>query len=235
MKIDLLIPCFNEDRNITTLISEWKKITEENKNIFVLFIDNGSTDKTNHLLKNNIDLKNSKNLQYLIIDINKGYGYGLKKGFQNSFNDKVAWTHADLQIPSDDVRAAIDYFLKFDESSNVLLKGKRYNRNYFDLFFTFFMALIGYFFTKELIYDINAQPKIFNRKIIDDIKDYPDDFLIDAHLLYNAQKNGIKIIQFKSLFKKRKFNSAKGGGSFYGKLKLSIMTLKYYWYIKSAN
>ena len=39
--IDLLIPCYNEDNNVKTLVDQWKAIVLENQNIIVHFIDNG--------------------------------------------------------------------------------------------------------------------------------------------------------------------------------------------------
>lgn len=235
MKVDLLIPCYNEDKNINYLVDEWRDITNINKNIYVLFIDNGSTDQTNKILKNKILTINSPNLDMLEIKKNIGYGSGLKLGFQHTVNEIVGWTHADLQIPTEDVAKAINFYLKNQNSDKVVLKGRRKERNILDNFFTFFMSIVGYFFTKELIYDINAQPKLFYRNIIKDINTFPDNFLIDAELLYLAKKKGVEIIEYESEFLDRKFNNAKGGGTLKGKLNLSINTLRYFWKFRKIN
>ena len=58
--IDLLIPCYNEDNNVKTLVDQWKAIVLENQNIIVHFIDNGSTDNTLEVLINEISNANSK-------------------------------------------------------------------------------------------------------------------------------------------------------------------------------
>ena len=45
-KLTIFIPCFNEEKNIDRLVSEWDLATENSENIFILFIDNGSNDNT---------------------------------------------------------------------------------------------------------------------------------------------------------------------------------------------
>ena len=62
------------------------------------------------------------------------------------------------------------------------------------------MSVIGYLFTGQFISDINSQPKIFSRDLLSDLDNYPDDFLLDAHLLYKLKTQGISIHSRKSNF-----------------------------------
>ena len=55
----------------------------------------------------------------------------------------------------------------------------------------------------------------------------PNDFSLDLFLLLFASKNDLTIKEFPLKVKNRVKDKAKGGGSFYGKLKLTINTLKY--------
>ena len=75
--------------------------------------------------------------------------------------------------------------------------------------------------------DVNAQPKIFNRKLIKDLKNSPKDFLLDFYLLFKAKNNKYMIKDFGVLYKNRKHGIAKGGGSLIGKINLSIKSIKY--------
>ena len=55
----------------------------------------------------------------------------------------------------------------------------------------------------------------------------PNDFSLDLFLLLLASKNHLVINEFPLKVKNRVNDKAKGGGSFFGKIKLTINTLKY--------
>jgi glycosyltransferase involved in cell wall biosynthesis len=227
MNVDIIIPCFNEDKNIEKLIKSWSEVIKKNKNFYIYFVENGSDDNTRENLIKYTKLYDSKRLKVLFIDKNIGYGHGIKFGIQNSSNEIICWTHADLQIPSIDVGHIINDYLKL-ENKKVVMKGVRINRNRLDKFFTYMMSVIGYLFTGQFISDINSQPKIFSRDLLSDLDNYPDDFLLDAHLLYELKKQGMTIHSRKSNFLKREANKSKGGGSLLGKIKLSNKTMRYF-------
>ena len=102
------------------------------------------------------------------------------------------------------------------------------NRSYLDVFFTNGMSIIVNFIFNTKINDINAQPKIFNRNLIKRIIKFgPNDFCLDLFLLLLASKNYLTINEFPLKVKDRINDKSKGGGSFFGKIKLTIDTLKY--------
>ena len=47
IELSIVIPCYNEDENIFPLFDKINDLLSKNKNIEVIIIDNGSTDKTN--------------------------------------------------------------------------------------------------------------------------------------------------------------------------------------------
>jgi len=226
-KVDVLIPCYNEDKNIETLINSWASVAKKNQDLNIYFIDNGSTDSTNKALKGFIENLNLPNLFILEIEINKGYGHGIKFGLSLSHSQIVCWTHADLQIPVEEVVEVIKEYSSINDREKFIFKGKRIKRNVFDKLFTNFMSIIGYFYTGYFIKDINAQPKVFSRSNLNAVDQFPDDFSIDAHILYLHKKNNKTIKAFDTHFFNRTGNKSKGGGSFKGKLMLSYKTFKY--------
>ena len=42
----LILPCYNEEENISHLYNEFKKIPLKNENAELIFVNNGSTDHT---------------------------------------------------------------------------------------------------------------------------------------------------------------------------------------------
>ena len=227
-KVDILIPCYNEDKNVSKLVSSWRKVVENDNNFYVYFIDNGSTDSTYQNLQSELDYPKSQNLNLIQVSHNTGYGAGIQQGFKETNHEIVCWTHADLQIPVDDVVNVIKKYVKNEYRVDYIYKGERINRNLLDSLFTKLMSIAGFLITGYFIHDINAQPKVFSRENVLDFESYPKNFAIDAHILQSHIKAKKKIKSIKTTFKDRVENDPKGGGSLLGKIKLSFETLKYF-------
>ena len=223
--LTVFIPCFNEEKNIATLIDSWSKAVSNYENISVLFINNGSTDKTSNFIQKHIESTDSKNLDFFDIEVNRGYGYGILEGINYDNSEHICWTHADLQFGAEEVVKIINKYLN-DQNKCQVYKGQRNSRFILDTIFTRFMSLIGSLTKGSYISDINAQPKIFSRKLFNSISKWPIDFSIDAHLLYESKKINMKSSVPDSTMP-RIHENAKGGGTIKGKIKLSLLTLKY--------
>ncbi len=231
--ISLIIPCFNEEENLKKLFDKLALMLNENsdENIEIIIVDNGSTDGSNKLIREN-KLFLSNKLKLLNIKKNLGYGDGINQGINSSKGDVICWFHADLQFDPQD---AIKIYKKFKASllkDKIFVKGKRVNRNLFDKFFTFGMSLLTLFLFKKKINDINAQPKIFNRSFLKLISNPPLDFSYDIYFLLIASKNNIKIIESPVNWHNRNAGLAKGGGSLKLKIKLTLRTLKFMFELK---
>ena len=74
MKTLCVIPVYNEYNKLNTLIDQIKKNSFQVFNLQYLFINNGSTDNSDILLK-------KSGIKYLNIKKNKGVGYALMMGF----------------------------------------------------------------------------------------------------------------------------------------------------------
>ena len=51
MKYSIIIPCYNEYNNLLVLLDKIKIILDQNKNLQIVIVNNGSTDDTSNLLK----------------------------------------------------------------------------------------------------------------------------------------------------------------------------------------
>ena len=51
IKLSIVIPCYNEEKNIFLILEKFSKIILRN-DIEVLFVNNGSTDNSEKFLKN---------------------------------------------------------------------------------------------------------------------------------------------------------------------------------------
>ena len=71
MKFSLVIPCFNEAKNIPLLLQKCGDITKLGE-IEVILVDNGSTDESQDVLLK--ILKNYPGCRSIRVDFNRGYG-----------------------------------------------------------------------------------------------------------------------------------------------------------------
>lgn len=224
--VSFIIPSYNEQENIIRLSNILTDILRKYKNIEVIIVDNGSTDKTSRILKNH-ELFKEKKFKLKKIKKNLGYGHGIVSGVNLASGNIIAWFHADLQTNPYDVVKIINKNRKILLNQKVLLSGKRINRSIFDSLFTNLMAkLINAVFNVDFN-DINGQPKIFNKNFKKYLKDSPLDFSLDLFLLLVGRKNNYKIKQVPINWGQRYKGVAKGGGNIFGKIKLIMRTLNY--------
>lgn len=229
MNISIILPCYNEDKNLEKIINSIILLKKKysNINLQFLLVENGSSDKSNITLKH-LSEKYPYKFSIVFLDKNLGYGGGIMEGVFNSKTDIICWTHADLQFNLEDVvKIAITNY-KDLINDKLIIKGRRQGRNFIDRFFTKMMSyIVSVFYLKKYISDINAQPKIFHKMLIDKLIDYPNDFLLDLFLIKKALENKYKIKENEIQMNDRIYGKAKGGGSIIGKLKLSIRTLSF--------
>ena len=229
--LSIIIPCYNEEDSVNDLVGMCEDIMD--KNIEVIFVDNGSNDNTYNNFNKFIS---NKNMKILRLKKNQGYGGGIIEGLNISNGKIISWTHADLQTHPKDI---INAYKKFNFKLNnekVIVKGKRLKRNFIDNLLTKGMGLISSIVLKSNLDDINAQPKIFKRELLNKFKNPPRDFSLDLYLLYFALKNNYEILEFPVYFNKRKYGFAKGGGaSIKTRLKIILRTIKFIFNLKKNH
>jgi polyisoprenyl-phosphate glycosyltransferase len=238
MKVEIFIPCFNEEKNIPMLVFSWSKAVESAKGyeVLVTFIDNGSNDLTNTELNKSVDNSKNKGLKIITKEKNDGYGSGIMFGLIKSNSDLVGWAHADLQFnPLKVIENLNELVENLSNQDEILIIGERLNRAWIDATFTKGMSFFVWLFTRIKIQDINSQPKIFSNGLLTKLNKTPNDFNLDLHICLKAKKLNYRIVRIKLDFKDRIYESAKGGGTFYGKIKLSFSVLRYLFNKKSYD
>ena len=201
IKYSLVVPCYNEAENIDPLVSKCLTILER-KDCEVILVDNGSYDQTKEKII--INSKKYNNLKLAIVERNQGFGYGVFTGINNSTGSVVGYCHADLQTDPKDFLKAIDIIETNNiANQNFLIKGRRLNRPLIDNCFTFFMSLYSSILFTRLLFDINSQPNVFNKNLINKLKFIPNDFNIDLYIFFIAKKINSKIFKCDVYFPSR--------------------------------
>ena len=121
IKLSLVIPCFNEIKNLPDLIGACERLYTCEKNIEIIIVENGSTDGSAKKLKSfaeKIDW-----LKVVYIKKNIGYGHGVKAGLTVACGDVIGWTHADQQTKIEDALVGLKLFEQSGQYLTIL-----YNR-----------------------------------------------------------------------------------------------------------
>lgn len=235
-KLSLVIPCFNEAKNVSIVLKKLQDILDQSPQVIeIIVVDGGSTDDTPQELKQAFKNLDADVFKLILMSQRGGYGNDIMHALRSqATGDVLAWTHADLQTDPKDVVAAFEMYVKEATNSPVFIKGQRKNRRFVEAFFTFGMQLIAWSVLKTYLQDINAQPKLFSREFYDQhLKHgYPADFSLDLYALYLAKTHQYKILTLPVYFAKRQHGEAKGGGSWKSRLRLIHRTLKYIFKLK---
>ena len=109
-KISLIIPVYNESGEIENFFHDLKNCNFDTINE-IIFIDDCSTDDSFNLLNKEIKIfkKLLLDINFLLISNlkNKGYGFSIKKGVNNSTNQAIAIIDLDRTYKIDDLNSAI--------------------------------------------------------------------------------------------------------------------------------
>ena len=110
MKIDIIIPVYNEEDTILKILKKIKKVEENyNYDFNVIVINDGSSDSTHQILSQNPELYNK------LIDnkINRGKGNAFKLGIKEIKGEIVIMQDADLEYDPNDYPKLIKPFNDF--------------------------------------------------------------------------------------------------------------------------
>jgi len=223
--VSLIIPCFNEAKNLPILISRCKDLIEKYP-VEIILVDNGSTDNSSMLIAKYPFVKLVK------VKKNEGYGNGILEGLNNASGEILAWTHADLQTDPNDLMRGLELVLASTNPQRLFLKGRRYGRSFFDLIFTFGMSVFETLLLQKLMWDINAQPTIFHKSFFQIWKNPPNDFSLDLYVYFMAKKSKLVIKRFPVKFSKRLHGTSDWNTSLLGKYKFIKRTLSYSFNLK---
>lgn len=224
MKMSIVIPCYNEEKNIPLILERFKKIIEK-EDIEIILVNNGSTDNSAVVLEKL--LFNCKFARSVNVTVNQGYGYGIMQGLKKARGEFIGWLHADLQTDPNDALKAYKILEKNNWNKNLYIKGRRKKREPGDKFFSLGMSIFETFYLGKILTDINAQPNIFHRSFFKKWKNPPKDFSLDLYALYMAKKLKLKIIRINVIFPKRIYGKSSWNTGLYSKIKLSRRTLEF--------
>lgn len=120
--LSIIVPVFEEQDSLNQLYSEIKKNVNDKYNWELIFVNDGSKDKSKQIILDLID--SDSNVKLIDFLTNKGKSEALNAGFQKCTGDIVITLDADLQDDPDE----IEKFISEVKKTNGLVSGWKKNR-----------------------------------------------------------------------------------------------------------
>lgn len=227
--ISIVVPCYNEEKNIQRLIKRFVPIAKklDSKGFELLLVDNASNDGTLKEIEKGAN-KFSFIKKVVIEGKNRGYGYGIIQGLKKCNGEWLGWIHADLQLPPE---AILDFIKIVDsdpiKAKNTYFKGKRRNRPVSDTFFTIGMGIFESVYLRQWMWDINAQPTLIHRNFYQQLKYFPVDFSLDLYVYYMARRVKLHVVRVPVVQRKRKEGVSSWNNGMRARMKFIKRTYNY--------
>ena len=226
MEISVLLPAYNEEKNVATLIGKIRGVLNQiSKSYEIIVVDGNSKDNTREEAK--------KAGARVMVQKGRGYGNALKEGFEEAKGNYIVTMDADL---SHDPEYIKDLWKEKDNFDIVI--ASRYVKGggmEMPLNRILLSKFLNAFFARALstpVKDLSSGYRMYNKKIFRDMKIVGSDFNVLQEILVRAYSDGWSVKEIPFHFKPR------GEGE--SKLKLSkfavsyMKTLKGLWMIRNS-
>lgn len=200
-KFSLVLPFYNEEDNIVSVVTGLKNVlVRAGFDFQLVLVANGSIDRTAELLEDLV--KGEPRLKPIRIEKNLGYGRGVIRGLQAAEGEWIGFMDGDAQIAPADV----ENFLAVADSGHCdMVKARRLERRdgfirarISEVYVIFFCLLFGI-----RIFDVNAKPVIFRREWLPRLDLISRDWFIDAELMLKASFLQMRIREVGMVFHRR--------------------------------
>lgn len=220
--LSVVLPCYNEAENLPLILASYAEARRDFPFELIL-VNNGSTDNSADILDKELAKAEYSFAKTELVEKNQGYGHGIMTGLRVAKGEFLAFSHADMQCDAKDVFVAFDKLRSLPNPKKVVVKGKRSGREFSAKILTASMTLIASSILLTRLTDINAQPKVFHRSLMDNkLLTPPIGFEFDLYVLYQAKKAGMSIQTVPVHFGKRAYGQSKWAFSFFSRWKTII-------------
>ncbi len=206
MKLSVVIPVYNEERNIAEII---KRVKESNMAWEIVVVDDGSKDGTRQVLK---ELDGRDGLRVILHEKNKGKGAAVRTGLEAASGDVILIQDADLEYsphdypvllqPIEDGVADVVYGSRF-------LGGPRRVAMFWHMLANQLLTFMTNVLYDTILSDMETGYKVFRREVIAGIKLRSDRFDFEPEFTAKILKRHYRIYEVPISFNPRDYSEGK--------------------------
>lgn len=166
--LSIVIPCYNEEKNLKQCVENVLKIKEDSLSLEIIIVDDASSDSSLDIAKK-LAAEN-KEIRVLTHSRNQGKGAALRTGFKTATGDVVAVQDADLEYDPFDLKKLIQPIL--NQKADVVfgsrfVSGEMHRILYFWHYMgNRFLTFLSNAFTDLNLTDMETCYKVFKREVI---------------------------------------------------------------------
>lgn len=188
-KYSIVLPCYNESANLPVLVDRFRPFAAR-WDFELILVNNGSTDDSALIMEQVQQDPSNAFVRIVTIKTNVGYGHGIHTGLEAAEGEILAYSHADVQTPPEDIFRAFELIERGDvDIERTVIKGLRPGRDETHVL-TRWLRILTRLLTGLRVEDINGQPKVFHRSLLDAMDRPVTDFAYDTYVLYVASREG---------------------------------------------
>ena len=175
MNYSLIIPFFNEEKNIQSLLNNLfvslNNLNNENRNFQIIFVDDGSKDSTFEKLK----IYSDKKFKTIIIKhkTNTSQSSAILSGIKNSKYENIITLDGDGQNDPSDIQKLIE---EFEEGPDMVIGWRKFRKD--NLFKKIIPSIVANyivrFFTGSKIHDHGCALRVFKKDKLDELTNWGD-------------------------------------------------------------
>ena len=204
MRLNIIIPTYNEERNIRKVIEKIISCVTIEK-YMIIVVDDGSTDNTVQVVKNFV--ANYPHIKIFISDYHQGFGRIVREGIKMISSDE---TFVPLMADGcDEIEIINSMYSEICRGADVVCAsrymkgGKREGGSLVKAFGSYLINLSCHLMCGVSCHDLTNSFKMFRKKVVDSLKLESYGFDIFMELILKAYIGGYKIIELPTIWKAR--------------------------------
>ncbi len=213
MKLSLVIPCYNEEKGVANLHTHLSPVLdqlEKEWSLEVIFVDDGSKDRTVEFLKKHFCARNY--VKIIKHETNKNLGAALRTGFEHATGDIIITMDSDCTY---DPQGIFPMLKLLDGDTHIVTASPYHplggikNVPKYRLFLSKSITSLYRWLTGAKLYTFTALFRAQRKEVIKNIHFKSNDFLATAELLISAINKGYKVKEYPMVLSVREFGESK--------------------------
>ncbi len=208
-KLSIIIPVYNEEGTIRPILKKINELKIDNIDFEVIVINDGSTDNSVKIIKENNELYN----QFINLEKNSGKGFAIKSGLKLVTGDYVILQDADLEYDPSEYTKLLNPIIsnKADVvyGSRFLGNDERRVLYFWHTVGNKFLTLLSNMLSNLNLTDMEVCYKVFKTDVIKNIDLQENKFGFEPEITAKIAKKNIKIYEVGIKYFGRKYSEGK--------------------------